>query len=59
MALTAAFGLICEKGDVKNAFTKATLDQNVYTHTAPGYDLNGMVYRLKKALYGLKALLKL
>jgi hypothetical protein len=54
MALVAAFDLICEQGDVKNAFTKARLNQEIFTHLPPGFQRSGQAYRLKKALYGLK-----
>jgi predicted patatin/cPLA2 family phospholipase len=33
----AAFGLVCEKGGVKNAFTTAMLDQNIFICIAPRY----------------------
>lgn len=59
LSIVAAFNLICEKGDIKNAFTKAPINRPVFTHTAPGYPAQGKAYVLKQALYGLKVSPKL
>lgn len=41
--------------DVKTAFLNGHLEQEIYMRQPPGFDTdNGMVYRLKKSIYGLK-----
>ncbi len=41
--------------DVKSAFLNAELDEEIYSRVQPGYKAApGMVWQLKKVLYGLK-----
>ena len=40
--------------DVPQAFTQATLDEEVYMDMPQGFGVDGMVCRLQKSLYGLK-----
>ena len=43
--------------DVKSAFLKGILEENFYVDQPPGYTVKGRedkVYKMKKALYGLK-----
>jgi hypothetical protein len=54
MALVCAFGLLCHQVDFKNAFVNAEMDEEVYTTCPPGYGQSGKVWRLLKALYGLR-----
>ena len=54
MALVCAFGLICHQIDFKNAFINADMDEEVYTTCPPGYGQSGKVWKLLKALYGLR-----
>ncbi|KAI1676067.1 RVT-2 domain containing protein [Pyrenophora tritici-repentis] len=54
MALVCAFGLLCHQIDFKNAFTNAEMDEEVYTSCPPGYYQQGKVWKLRKALYGLR-----
>lgn len=56
MALVAAFKLICDSADVTNAFLNAIMNEEVYVETPPGFTRCGKVWRLRKALYGLKEL---
>jgi hypothetical protein len=54
MALVCAFGLLCHQIDFKNAFINADMDEEIYTACPPGYGQPGKVWRLLKALYGLR-----
>jgi hypothetical protein len=54
MALVCAFGLLCHQIDFKNAFTNADIDEEIYTTCPPGYNKPGKVWKLLKALYGLR-----
>ncbi|KID78688.1 Reverse transcriptase, RNA-dependent DNA polymerase [Metarhizium guizhouense ARSEF 977] len=54
MALVCAFGLICHQIDFKNAFINAHMDEEVYTTCPPGYGKSGKVWKLRRALYGLR-----
>src|SRR5438046_35623 len=54
MALVCAFRLICHQIDFKNAFINADMDEEVYTTCPPEYGQSGKVWRLLKALYGLR-----
>lgn len=40
--------------DVPQAFTQAELEEDVYMEMPQGFEVDGMVCRLKKSLYGLK-----
>jgi len=42
--------------DFQNAFLNATLSEDIYVYAPPGSEPlpNGMVYKLQRALYGLK-----
>jgi hypothetical protein len=57
LALVAAFDLICDSADVKNAFLNAILspDEIVYVRCPPGFETPGHVWKLKRALYGLRS----
>jgi hypothetical protein len=59
MALVAAFGLICETVDVTNAFLNAFLEREVYVECPPGFNVLGIVWKLHRALYGLRIAPKL
>lgn len=59
MALVAAFGLLCESADVTNAFLNSLLPYDVYVQCPPGFKVPGKVWKLKRALYGLKEAPKL
>lgn len=59
IALAAAFNLICHSVDVTNAFLNAILDQEVYVECPPGFKVPGKVWKLNKALYGLRIAPKL
>ena len=54
MALVAAFDLVCHQIDFKNAFINALMDEEVYTTCPPGFSNSGKVWRLLRALYGLR-----
>jgi hypothetical protein len=54
MALVCAFQLLCHQIDFKNAFTNADMDEEIYTTCPPGYGMPGKVWKLIKALYGLR-----
>lgn len=54
MALVCAFELQCHQIDFKNAFTNADMDDEIYTTCPPGYGKSGKVWKLLKALYGLR-----
>jgi len=56
MALVRAFQLLCHQIDFKNAFTNADMDEEIYTTCPPGYGMPGKVWKLRKALYGLRKL---
>ena len=59
MAIVCAYGLICQQIDFKLAFINADMDEEVYTTCPPGYDWPGKVWKLLKALYGLRRAPKL
>jgi len=40
--------------DIKTAFLYGILDEDVYIYPPDGYNYKGKVFKLKKALYGLK-----
>lgn len=54
IALIAAFGLLCHSADVSNAFTNADLIKMVHVECPQGFKQLGKVWKLNKALYGLK-----
>jgi hypothetical protein len=54
MALVCAFDLECHQIDFKNAFINADMDDEIYTACPPGYNKPGKVWKLLKALYGLR-----
>ena len=54
MALVCAYGLLCHQIDFKNAFINADIDEDIYTTCPPGYGRPGKVWKLLKALYGLR-----
>jgi hypothetical protein len=54
MAIAARFDLELKQYDAVNAFMNAQLETPVYMRMPPGYRENGKVYRLNKALYGLR-----
>ena len=54
LALVAAFDLECHSADVTNAFLNAVLDEEVYVKCPPGFEVRGYVWKLKRALYGLR-----
>jgi hypothetical protein len=54
MAILAAFDLDAEQWDVVNAFVNAYLDETVYVEYPQGFEQEGMVLLLLKALYGLR-----
>lgn len=54
MGLVCAFDLNCDQVDVKNAFTNALMDEEVYCYSPQGFETPGKVIRLLKALYGLR-----
>ena len=59
MALVSAFGLICHSADVTNAFLNARMNKDIYVKCPPGFDVTGKVWKLKRALYGLRIAPKL
>lgn len=57
LALASAYDMSINQYDVSNAFLHASLDEVVYVAQPEGYEVKGKegwVYRLKKAMYGLK-----
>ena len=57
LSLAANYQWSLQQFDVKNAFLHGDLDEEVYMETPPGFSTNfriNSVYKLKKALYGLK-----
>jgi hypothetical protein len=54
MALTAKYDLETAQMDAVNAFMNAKLDREVYMYPPEGYAEPGSVYRLKRAMYGLR-----
>ncbi|KAI9038950.1 uncharacterized protein KD926_010050 [Aspergillus affinis] len=59
MALVAAFDLDTDQKDAVNAFLNALLDEAVYTRTPEGFHTKGKIWKLRKALYGLRKSLRL
>ncbi|EED13613.1 conserved hypothetical protein [Talaromyces stipitatus ATCC 10500] len=54
MAIAARFNLELKQYDAVNAFVNAILDEEIFMRMAPGYRESGKIYRLNKALYGLR-----
>ena len=57
VALAAQFGWKMHHMDVKSVFLNGDLNEEVYVSQPPGFEIAGCdskVYRLKKALYGLR-----
>ncbi|KAF7174442.1 hypothetical protein CNMCM5623_007239 [Aspergillus felis] len=54
MAIAAVFDLDIRQIDAVNAFVNSLLDEEVYTYMAEGFSEPGFVYRLRRALYGLR-----
>ncbi|KAI5950096.1 hypothetical protein KGF54_005244, partial [Candida jiufengensis] len=53
-ALAAKTNKIINQMDVSTAFLNGFVEEELYMSTAPGYDVEGKVYKLVKSLYGLK-----
>jgi len=54
MAITAKFDLETQQMDAVNAFVHCDLDETVFMKMPPGFEKEGKVLRLQKALYGLR-----
>jgi hypothetical protein len=54
MGITAVFDLEAVQLDAINAFINGTLDEEVYTRMPEGFQAPGKVFRLIRALYGLR-----
>jgi transposase InsO family protein len=54
MGITAKFDLETRQIDAVNAFVNCPLDEVVYMKMPPGFEKQKTVFRLKKALYGLR-----
>ncbi|KAE8551356.1 hypothetical protein EYB25_005241 [Talaromyces marneffei] len=54
MAIAARFDLELKQYDAVNAFVNAKLDEEIFMRMAPGYREPSKIYRLNKALYGLR-----
>ncbi len=54
LALVAKFDLKTLQLDAVNAFVYADLDKTVFMKMPPGYDEQGKVLKLNRALYGLR-----
>lgn len=54
LALCAHFGWTARQLDVKSAFLYGILSEEIYMHPLPGYEKDGMVWKLGRCLYGLK-----
>lgn len=54
MAISAAFDLEIRQYDAVNAFVNSDLDEEIHCYCPDGFSIPGMVWRLRKALYGLK-----
>uniref|UniRef100_A0A093ULN7 Retrovirus-related Pol polyprotein from transposon TNT 1-94 n=1 Tax=Talaromyces marneffei PM1 TaxID=1077442 RepID=A0A093ULN7_TALMA len=53
-SIAARFNLELKQYDAVNAFVNAKLDEEMFMRMAPGYHESGKIYRLNKALYGLR-----
>ena len=54
LAMAAQEDWDIEQMDVKTAFLNGELDEDVYMKPPPGFEGKGIVWKLKKAIYGLK-----
>ncbi len=54
LSIAAAKNMELRQYDVPQAFTQAELHEDVYMEMPQGFEVPGMVCRLKKSLYGLK-----
>ena len=54
MEIAARFDLELKQYDAVNALVRAPLDSKVYIRMPPGYGERGKIYRLNKAVYGLR-----
>lgn len=54
MAITAAYDLVLIQLHADNAFLNSDIDEEIYVRFPEGFEIPGMVLRLRKALYGLK-----
>jgi reverse transcriptase-like protein/Pol polyprotein len=54
LAIAAKFDLELKQVDVVNAFVNCDIDELVFMKTPPGFEEQGKVCRLRKALYGLR-----
>jgi hypothetical protein len=54
LAIAAKFDLELKQLDVVNAFVNCDLDELVFMKMPPGYEEQGRICRLRKALYGLR-----
>ncbi|EEA18571.1 hypothetical protein PMAA_008590 [Talaromyces marneffei ATCC 18224] len=53
-SIAARFDLELKQYNAVNAFVNAKLDEEIFMRIAPGYREPGKIYRLNKALYGLR-----
>ncbi|QGA13501.1 hypothetical protein EYB26_001151 [Talaromyces marneffei] len=54
MSICARFGLEIKGFDAVNAFVNAKIDEEMYMKMPPGYRKRGLIYRINKAIYGLR-----
>jgi Reverse transcriptase (RNA-dependent DNA polymerase) len=54
MAITAKYDLETQQMDALNTFVHCHLDETVFMKMPPGFEKQGKVLRLRKALYGLR-----
>jgi hypothetical protein len=54
LALVAAFDLDMRQFDAVNAFLNSTIDEEVYTWMPKGFTKPNMIWKLQRALYGLR-----
>ena len=54
LSLAATYDLELNQLDVPSAFVRAELEEDVYMEMPRGFEVDGMVCKLQKSLYGLK-----
>jgi Reverse transcriptase (RNA-dependent DNA polymerase) len=54
MAIAARFDLELKQYDAVNAFVHTPLNKKIYMRMPPGYRQRGKIFRLNKAVYGLR-----